>query len=120
MEFVPDWAVEGENKMKKWLGLVKVLAPIILTSVRPELAPIAGEISDAIEEAEQIKGARGPEKLQHVKNIANSAADVVNSAKKKEVINKEELNKAVENAVNTVVNAVNIVNKSAEAQKPPQ
>lgn len=103
--------------MKKWLSLVKLLAPIILTTVKPELGPIAGEITEAINEAEQIKGANGPEKLQHVKNIANNAANAINTAKNKEVVDKATLNKAIEDGVNTVVAVTNLIQKKSDEVK---
>jgi len=101
----------------KWLSLVKLLAPIILTTVKPGLAPIAGNITDAINEAEQLKGAKGTDKLQHVKNIANSAADAINNAKSKEVIDKATLNKAIDDSVNTVISVVNMVQKKSDEVK---
>lgn len=97
----------------KWLALVKMLAPIILASVKPELAPIGQEITDAIGEAEQIKGKSGPEKLEHVKNIAKGAARAVNTAKGKEVIDPANLDAAITAGVNTVVEVANVVTKSS-------
>lgn len=104
---------EENDKMKKWLALAKVLGPIILTTVKPELAPITGTITDAITEAEQIPGAKGADKLQHVKNIAIGAAGAVNTARGKEVIDVKTLNTAVESATNTVVEVVNLLHKKA-------
>jgi hypothetical protein len=100
--------------MSKWLALVKTLAPIILTSVKPELAPIAGQITDAITEAEAIKGASGSAKLQHVKNIALSAANSINTAKGKEVISVSDLNSAIDAGVSTTVQAINLIHKNVK------
>lgn len=97
--------------MKKWLALAKLLAPIIITSVKPELAPIVGEVTDAIVEAEQIKGATGPQKLEHVTKIAINTAKTINVAKGKEIINVDELSSAINSGITTVVRAINIVNK---------
>jgi hypothetical protein len=96
----------------KWFALVKMLAPIILTTVRPELAPIADKITDGIEEAEKLKEAGTiKDKLKHVQLIASNAADSINIAKGKEVIDKEHLDAAVNEGVSTVIHAINIVNK---------
>lgn len=94
---------------KKWLSLIQMLAPIILTSVKPELAPIAGNVSSAIQEAEQIKGATGADKLQHVQNIAHAAADSVNTAVGKEVVHIPTLDNAIQDGVSTVVSVANLV-----------
>lgn len=98
----------------KWFALVKMLAPIILTAVKPELAPIADKITDSIEEAEQLKDAGTiQDKLKHVQSIASNAADTINTVKGKEVVDKTNLDETVKNAVSTVISAINIVNKEA-------
>jgi hypothetical protein len=100
--------------MSKWLALVRTLAPIILTSVKPELAPIADQITSAITEAEAIKGANGSAKLQHVKNIATNAINSLNVAKGKEILNTNDVNNAVDTAVSTVVQAINLIHKNVK------
>jgi len=100
--------------MSKWRALIQTLAPIILTSVKPELAPIAGQITDAINEAELIKGASGSAKLQHVKNIATNAINSLNVAKGKEILNTTDVNNAVDTAVSTVVQAINLIHKNVK------
>lgn len=49
-------------------------APLIL-AITP-LAPIAPAVAAAIQEAEAIQGATGPEKRAHVINVATAAATV--------------------------------------------
>lgn len=93
----------------KWLSLVQMLAPIILTAVKPSLAPIVGNVTAAIQEAEQIKGASGTDKFQHVQNIAHAAADSVNTAAGKEVIHIPTLDNALQDGVSTVVSVANLV-----------
>lgn len=85
---------------------------MILSTVNPKLAPIANEITDGIEEAELINGASGADKLKHVQNIANNAADAINNAHGSEVINKAQLNIAVTDGVNTVIDVLNVKKKS--------
>lgn len=98
----------------KWFALVKLLAPIILTTVKPELAPIADKITDGIEEAEKMKDeGKLQDKLQHVQAIAKNAAETINTIKGKEVVDKTSLDETVKAAVTATINAINIVNKEA-------
>lgn len=99
---------------RKWLGLLKMLAPIIVTTINPKLGPIAGNIVEGIEEAEHIGGASGKDKLQHVQNIGKILANQVNTAQGKEVINEDELDSAIEEVASTVVSVVNLVTKKSE------
>lgn len=97
----------------KWLDLVKLLAPIIIGTVKPELVPISAKITAAIDSAEQIKGASGADKLKHVQEIADAAADSLNAVKGHVVLDKTKLDETVSEAVNAVVAATNIVVKNA-------
>jgi hypothetical protein len=105
--------------MSKWSAfgkLVKQIAVPILVLVRPELAPIANSITVAIDEAEQIHGAgNGAEKMQHVLKAADAAADVYNATTAPD-IDKTKLHTVVEDGVNAVVAATNIVVKSAKLE----
>jgi len=96
----------------KWFGLVKMLAPMILSTVNPRLAPIADKITYGIEEAEAIKGASGADKLKHVQNIALDAANSINAATGKETVDKASLNEAVQEGVDTVIAVLNVKKKS--------
>lgn len=96
----------------KWLNLLKLLAPIVLTQVKPELAPIADEITEAIASAEQLHGSNGANKLKHVQDIADNAADVINTAKGKIVVDKTDLHDVIAHGVGTVVSTVNMVDKA--------
>lgn len=93
----------------KWLSLIQMIAPIVLTAVKPELAPIAGNVTAAIQEAEAMKGASGADKLQHVINIGHAAADAVNIATGKEAIHIPTLDNALQDGVSTVVSVANLV-----------
>ena len=105
-------------KVKKWLDLVKLFGPIILAQVKPELAPIANEITEAIATAETIKGTSGVDKLKAVQSIADNAADSINLAKGKTVVNKEDLHAGIASGVETVVSGVNLIHKAQEASNP--
>lgn len=98
------------SKKSKWLALVKLLAPIIITSIKPQLGPIVSEVTDAITEAEEFIDAKGPAKLGHVKNIAEKAADLVNATTGKEIVDKVDLGSAIDSTVETVVKVANLIN----------
>jgi hypothetical protein len=99
----------------KWLQLAQLLAPIILSTIKPELAPIAGDISQGIQTAEQMVGAKGIQKLAYVQDLAAKTADAVNVAKGKVVVDPAGLNVAVEQGVNTTVAVLNLLHKQVVA-----
>lgn len=98
------------SNLEKWLGAIQALAPILLPLVSPELAPIAGSITDAIQQAEQL-GAAGTlsDKLSHVQKIASDAAATANTVAGKTVVDPTLLDKAVNDAVSTTVSVANLV-----------
>lgn len=101
--------------MDKWLSLIQVLAPIVLTLVKPQLAPIVKHITDGIQEAEKLfSNSSGPNKLVHVQNIAADAADAVNEAAGKTVVDKVNLDQTVKAAVDTTISVVNLVNQKSK------
>ena len=64
-----------------WLDLVKTIALVALSS-HPRTASIANEVAAAIPEAEKIFGpGSGEDKLQHVLNVAKSAAQATDELK---------------------------------------
>jgi hypothetical protein len=97
--------------MNKWLSLAKMLAPIVIGIVKPELSPISGKITDAITYAESIPNAKGMEKLKYVQGVAEDAAEVLNAAQGRVTIDTTNLHSAVEDSVNAVVHATNVVVK---------
>lgn len=104
------------SKKAVFLQLLKTFALPMLVSVRPELAPIASSVANAMVEIELIKGSQtGKEKLEHVKNVANDAADAVNTAKGHVVVDKAALDSTIEHAVSTTIEAVNLLNKKTNA-----
>jgi hypothetical protein len=98
--------------VSKWLQLVQMLAPTILTTIKPSLAPIASNITSGIQIAEDLKNAGTiTDKLAHVQGIALQAAGVVNTAAGKNVIDTSSLNAAVQEGVDTTVAVVNLIHK---------
>jgi hypothetical protein len=99
--------------MSKWLELLKVLGPVIIATTVPHGDLIAPAIVNAIAEAEQIKGATGPEKLAHVVAIASNTAQIAQTSGVN--INPAAVAAATVEAINTTVAVINIIH---EAQKP--
>lgn len=64
-----------------FVSAVKKLAPVILLAVPggEKIAPHVDRITDAIIEAEQIKGASGAEKKAHVLSIVQAGVDEANA-----------------------------------------
>jgi hypothetical protein len=93
----------------KWLDLVKILAPIILGTINPHLGALAPVITAGITEAEGISGATGAQKLDHVVNLATAAANGINVAAGKPLIDVASVTATAGAAISAVVDATNIV-----------
>ena len=102
--------------MKKWLALVKLIGPLIVATVRPELGPVATDIVDAITEAEHIKGAPGSQKLAHVIRVADEAVSAAKGAGAQ--IDVASTHDAVVEATEAVVAVANAVERSKALPKP--
>jgi len=103
------------QKLEQWLQVIQTIAPLVISLVSPSLAPIAGSITDGIQQAEAM-GAAGTltDKLSHVQKIATDAATVTNAASGKQLIDPSLLINAVNSVVSVVVSTANLV---AEAKK---
>lgn len=97
------------GKWGKFAGLIKVFAPLVISTVKPSLVPVADVIVDAVNEAEQIAGAPGLDKLKHVQKIVTDSVKVSNASGKTN-INVSELDQHVDEAVAAVIKVVNTVN----------
>lgn len=94
----------------KFKSLVRLLGPVVLAAVPggEKIAPHVDTVLDAIEEAEQIKGATGPAKKAHVLAIvakgvatANATGTVKLSASDVEAI--------ASHGIDAVIGAVKVV-----------
>lgn len=102
-------------KWSLFAQLAQALAPMTISILNPKLTPLAGAIGNGIAEAEMIPGAKGPEKLQHVLDIANQATVGINNTAGKQVIDPTNLNLAATEAVNTTVSILNLIHPVATA-----
>lgn len=94
------------GKLGSFFRKVGQVAPAIL-ALNPKLAPLAGPITAAIQEAEAIKGS-GPEKLAHVVAVAEQSARAVNVAAKKKVVDVAEVKQAAGAVVSAIVAVANV------------
>ena len=93
----------------KWLELIKLLVPIIIPVVSPKLAPLAPVIATGINEAEQLPGASGQDKLNHVINLATTTATGINAATGKTVVDPQHVTDAAASVISTIVDVANII-----------
>lgn len=100
--------------LPKWLELLKQIGPIIVAATVPGGAILAPIIVSGIATAEQIPGASGPEKKQHVIELATAAAQGINAAAGKPVIDPVTVQQVAGSAIDTVVGSVNLAHKNSE------
>ncbi len=96
--------------MSKWATFLKIahtVGPVVLAFT--PLAPIAGTVSAAIGEAEQMEGASGAEKLAHVTAIAITAAQAANDQAGHQVIDPAVVAATAQAAIATTVGAIKLV-----------
>jgi hypothetical protein len=99
------------TKTGSFLSILKMVLPMVITTINPRLAPIVGEIQDGMVEAEGIKNASGKDKLAHVQNLAKDAADSVNIAKGQVIINPDEVHSAVDDVASTTIAITNMLHR---------
>lgn len=94
----------------KFLNIIKVIAPVVLANVKggEKIGALIPTITDGIAEAEQIKGASGAEKKQHVLNIAKAAVETVN-ATGKVTLDAAEVHDAVSGGIDTVISTIHVI-----------
>ena len=104
--------------LRAFTTLVRQIAPIVLAAVPngQKLGPVINTITAAIEEAEQIPGATGAEKKDHVLKITAAGVAVANAAGAK--LNDAEIAAIAGNGIDAVVGAVNAVKKEHVAPAP--
>lgn len=103
----------------KFKALVRLLGPVVLSAVPggEKIAPHVDTIVDAIETAEQIKGASGPEKKARVLEVVKKGVEVAN-ATGKVTLDASEVEAIASHGIDAVVGAVNVVG-AAGAPKGP-
>lgn len=94
----------------KFLAVVSQIGPVILAATpgAERFGPIVGEVVGAIKEAEQIKGASGPEKKAHVLAIAKAAVNTANASGKVK-IDPNTVDQVVGAGVDTVIGTIGLI-----------
>ncbi len=90
---------------KQFANVAISISSVVLPMVNPALAPLASVIGHAIGEAEQIPGASSQQKLDHVKSIVATVASSIPG------IDANEVSQSLEEGIDTVVAATNVVVK---------
>ncbi len=96
--------------MPKWLTILARIGPQILLFT--PLAQIAPIIVGAIQAAEGLPGATGPQKKTLVQQIAIAGAQAVNAAAGRMIIDPVLAEQASGAAIDTVVTVTNLINKA--------
>jgi hypothetical protein len=104
--------------LKKFLQVLQIVGPVVLTLVPGGgvAAVLIPTIIHAIGEAEQIKGAKGPEKKAHVMEIVDSAVAVANATSKTK-LDPAEVKATVDKGIDTVISTIHVV-EGAKVLKP--
>ena len=102
---------------KKWLDLVKLLAPIIIPIVAPSAAPAVPFIVHGIEKAETLTGT-GAEKLAIAREITNAGLHAANAIHPG-AIDAAGVNAALDHGISTTVAIANLVHRTTP-ESPPQ
>lgn len=97
-----------------WLSILKTVVTVVLPMIHPKLNAVAPLILQGITEAEQLKGASGQEKLQHVVDLVNTTVAGVNAATGKQIIDPVAVNATAASAISTAVDVTNLIH-SAQA-----
>lgn len=108
----------GKFNLSRFLDVLAKVGPVMLP-----LVPGGGAISiliptivSAIGEAEQLKGATGPEKKAHVLSIVEAGVDVANSTGKVR-LDPAEVRAVASEGIDTVVSAIHVAD-GARIVKP--
>lgn len=97
--------------MPKWLQILKVVGPVlvgVLVPGGPMLAPI---IVGAIESAEKMKGATGPEKKAHALELVQAGVSGMNTVAGKTVVMPADAVATASSVIDTVVGVTNIIDQ---------
>jgi hypothetical protein len=94
----------------KFLAVVAKVGPMVLLAVPggDVIAPLIPVITAAIGDAEQIKGATGPEKKAHVLAVAAAAVTTLN-ATGKVTLNPTEVAQITSAGVDAVIGTVHVI-----------
>lgn len=94
-----------------WIQTVLSLLPMVLAFI-PKLPPtLIPAIIQGIQEAEQLPGAKGPEKKAHVLALVDLAIQGINAAKRKTVLDPVAVTPVVDHAIDVGIGVANLVTR---------
>ena len=96
-----------------WLGLVKVIAPIVIAQTVPHGDLVAPLVVHGIESAEGLKGAPGADKLAHARDLVNTGIAGINAAAGSQKIDPAAVSAAVESGISTTVDIAKLIHKQS-------
>lgn len=101
-----------------FIGLLKTFGPAVLSALVPGvggmLAPL---VAAAIQSAEELQGATGPEKKAHALELVEAGAAAANVVAKKMLIDPGQARAIADPAIDTAVQVINVVH-AAQAKQP--
>jgi hypothetical protein len=101
--------------MKKFLSILQLVGPSIISAVVPGGPVIAQLVTDAIGKAQQIPGATGSEKKSFALQVITDGALSVNAGTGKPVLDNAALVNAASQGIDAVVSAVKLVQATHDA-----
>lgn len=101
----------------RWFHILEVFAPAIIALAVPGGAVFGPLVSAAIAEAEQIPGAPGEVKKDHVLGVVVNGLTLVNKIAGKPVVDATAITLAVGSAIDTTILIVNALHNAQEAAK---
>ena len=110
----------GKITGNKWFQLITGLAPMILANVKggDKIAPVIPVIVAGIQEAEQIKGASGAAKKDHVLKTVEAGVAAANATGKVN-LDPAAVRDAASDGIDAVIGTIHVV-EGAKVVKGPQ
>jgi hypothetical protein len=107
------------DRLRQFLDILKMVGPGVLAALVPGAAAFAPLIVTAINEAEQLVGATGPEKKAYALELVGVGVTAANAIAKKPLLDTDETKAAVSAGINAVVSTINIVQKAQTVATAP-
>lgn len=105
----------------QWVDLIARIVPLIAPAFPhgDKIAEMAPRIINGIHEAEDMRGASGPKKLEHVQNIVADGVAVTNTAAGKQVLDPTGTLVASQAVINASIAVAKEVEKAHDVLNPP-
>lgn len=106
-------------KLDRFLAVLNAVAPAILLAVPngDKIAAVIPQITHGIAEAQQMKGATGPEKKAHAMSIANDAVQSLNATGKVK-LDSNEVQAVASHGIDAVVGTIHVIDGAKVVKVP--